>query len=69
MIDTEVERCKNYPYRLLHGLEDNNTSWHDIEHHQIDKSPLSHIGKAIGRVAYSPVEMTREFLTNPARRE
>lgn len=67
--DNELERCKNYPYRLLHGQENNDQSWHDIVNPLIEKSPLYQISKAIGRVSLSPVEITREFLTKPERRE
>jgi hypothetical protein len=61
----ELARLKNYPYRLPHGQELPEESWHDLQHPQIDKSPLFLISKAIGRVSLSPVEMTKEYLTNP----
>ena len=35
----------------------------------IEKSPLFHLSKAIGRVTYSPIELTREYLTNPEARD
>ena len=35
----------------------------------IAKSPLHHLSKAIGRVSYSPIDITKEYLTNPKTRD
>lgn len=67
--NAEYARVKNYPYRLPHGQELPEQSWHDVAHPQASKSPLHLISSAIGRVSLSPVEMTKEYLTNPERRE
>jgi glycerophosphoryl diester phosphodiesterase len=64
----ETARLRNYPYRLPHGQENNEQSWLEVSHPQIEKSPLHIIAKAIGRVSLSPVEMTKEYLTNPNAR-
>ncbi len=65
----EIARLQNFPYRLPHGQEGPEQSWHDVAHPWIEKSPLHVIAKAIGRVNLTPVEITKEYLTNPERRQ
>lgn len=60
---------QNYSARLPHLSESWEQSWRDTEHPLIQKSPLYHLAKAIGRVTYSPSEMTKEYLTNPEMRD
>ena len=67
--DKMIERMKNYSYRLPHMSESWEQSWRDTEHPQLQKSPLYHLSKAIGRVSYSPIELTKEYLTNPDMRD
>ena len=35
----------------------------------LTKSPLYYIAHAIGKVSMTPVELTKEYLTNPAVRQ
>ena len=67
--EKQVERLQNYSYRLPHLTESWEKSWRDTEHPAIQKSPLHHLSKAIGRVSYSPIELTKEYLTNPKMRD
>ena len=60
-----IKRLENYTYKLPHCSESWEQSWRDVEHPWIEKSPLYHLSKAIGRVSFSPVELTKEYLTNP----
>ena len=61
----------NYSYKMPHLSENWEKSWRDVdvEHPQIVKSPLHHIAKAIGRVSISPIELTKEYMTNPKTRD
>ena len=40
-----------------------------MSHPAIERSPIHHISKAVGRASLTPIELTREFLTNPQARE
>ena len=40
-----------------------------MEHPQIASSPLYHLSKAVGKVSLTPLELTREYLTNPEARD
>ena len=41
----------------------------NLTHPMIEKSPLHHLSKAIGKAILSPVELTKEYLTNPDARD
>lgn len=40
-----------------------------MPHPHLERSPLHIISKAIGRVSLSPIEMTKDYLTNPNARD
>ena len=67
--EKQVERMENYAYKLPHLSENWEKSWRDVPHPLIEKSPLYHLSKAIGRVTYSPIELSQEYLTNPQLRD
>ena len=67
--EKQVQRLENYSYKLPHCTESWEKSWRDTPHPNIEKSPLFHLSKAIGRVEMSPVELTKEYLTNPSLRK
>ena len=54
---------------MPHLSESWDKNWRSFSHPLIEKSPLYHLSKAIGRVSISPIELTREYLTNPDARE
>jgi hypothetical protein len=53
---------------LPHFTEDHNQNWRDVDHPELHWSPLYYVAKAIGKVSLTPVELTREYLTNPKAR-
>ena len=63
--EMQLKRLENYSYKLPHCSESWEQSWRDVNHPYIEKSPLFHLSKAIGRATFSPVELTKEYLTNP----
>ena len=65
----QMQRLKNFPFRQPHLTEDWEQSWHDMSHPGIEKSPIHHLSKAVGRASLTPIELTREYMTNPAARE
>ena len=67
--EKQMERLKNYSYKLPHCTESWAKSWRDQSNPLIEKSPLFQISKAIGKASISPVELTKEYLTNPAARD
>jgi starvation-inducible outer membrane lipoprotein len=67
--EKQVQRLENYAYKLPHLTESWEKSWRDTPHPAIEKSPLFHLSKAIGRVEMSPVELTKEYLLNPELRK
>jgi len=66
----QVERLQNYDFKHPHCMEKWDKSWRDadVSHERIEQSPLYHLSKAIGRVSISPIELSKEYLTNPASR-
>lgn len=68
-LSKQLERMENYDYKLPHCSESWTESWRDVNSPWIQKSPLFHLSKAIGRTSISPVELTQEYLTNPAARK
>ena len=67
--DKQIDRLKNYTYKLPHCTESWEKSWRDQSNPAIKKSPLFYISKAIGRASMSPIELTKEYLTNPEARD
>ena len=63
--ERQLQRLQNYSFKLPHASEQWDKSWRDFNHPLIEKSPLYHLSKAIGRASVSPIELTREYLTNP----
>ena len=67
--DRFKKRVENYSSVLPHLTEDWDQNWRDVDHPELHYSPLFYVAKAIGKVSMTPVEMTRQYLTNPALRE
>ena len=68
-VEQQIKRLENYSYKFPHLSEKWDTNWRHFSHPLIEKSPLHHLSKAIGRVSISPIELTREYLTNPSMRK
>ena len=62
------KRVDNYSFTLPHLNEEWGQNWREVDHPELHYSPLYYVAKAIGKVSLTPVEMTREYLTNPAVR-
>ena len=66
--EKQLARMENYAYKLPHLSEDWSKSWRDGAHPGIEKSPLYHLSKAMGRVTFNPIQLTQDYLTKPELR-
>jgi hypothetical protein len=65
----ELERTMNQlatmPFKEIHITENWEETYLDKEHPELHRSVLYHISKAVGKVNIAPLEIAKEYLTNP----
>ena len=54
---------------MPHFTEDWEENWREVTNPEMEFCPLHFVAHAIGKVSMTPIEMTREYLTNPDMRE
>jgi len=63
--DRLAARVQSLPFKQLHLTEKWDESHRDSEHPDIQQSVMWHLSKAVGKVALTPPEMVRSYLTDP----
>eukprot|EP00351_Strombidinopsis_sp_SopsisLIS2011_P005249 CAMPEP_0116872568 /NCGR_PEP_ID=MMETSP0463-20121206/3342_1 /TAXON_ID=181622 /ORGANISM="Strombidinopsis sp, Strain SopsisLIS2011" /LENGTH=168 /DNA_ID=CAMNT_0004512967 /DNA_START=55 /DNA_END=561 /DNA_ORIENTATION=- len=53
------------PFKEIHLKENWDQSYRDMQHPMLEKSVMSHLSKVVKKNNFTPVEMTKSYLTTP----
>ena len=64
-----MKQLSSMPFKEIHLTEQWDETYLDKEHPELHRSVLHHISKAVGKRNIAPLEMARQYLTNPKAQE
>lgn len=57
------------PFKQLHLTEPFDKNHREVNHPEIEQSVMFHLSKAVGKACLAPVEMMKEYISNPQFRD
>ena len=64
-----MAQIENYPFQQIHLREEWDKTYREMDHPELQNSPIYHLSKAVGRITMTPHEMAKAYLTDPSLRK